>query len=77
MEVIVNYYGMIAEAIEKHEERLVLPEDGINVRQFMNERYPRLSSMTFAVAIDQELRDELVAGEKIREVALLPPFAGG
>lgn len=77
MEVNIRYFGMIAEKLGKQEDRLELEPMGCNVRQLMDQRHPELRTMTYAVAIDHELRELIEPGEGIREIAILPPFAGG
>lgn len=67
---------MIAEKLEILEENLELPNETINVRNYILNRYPELKDMSFSIAIDHELQDEIVNG-LASEIALLPPFAGG
>lgn len=77
MEVEVNYFGMIAEKLNKQTEKLNFPEHCSDIKSYMSDMYPTLKSMTYTVAIDQELKNEYTAGDGIREIAILPPFAGG
>lgn len=72
-----RYFGMIAEAIGKSEESILLPQKELDVRSFIVEQYPQLKNMVFTLAINQQLVDKIPQGFLIQEVAVLPPFAGG
>lgn len=67
---------MIAEKLETLEEILEMSNETTNVRNYILNRYPELKNMSFSIAIDHELQDEIVNGNAL-EIALLPPFAGG
>ena len=41
------------------------------------ERWPQLADTTYQVAVDQRLATDDTELESAREIALLPPFAGG
>lgn len=76
MKAKVKYFGMIAEKINQEEENIEF-NNGENVRQFMENKYPELKEMEFKIAINQELREELNENDQEIEIAVLPPFAGG
>lgn len=78
MGVHIRYFGMIAERLGKKEETIdldVLP--GNSLHAWFCARLPELLEMQFTIAVDQDIRDSLRAGEIPHEIALLPPFAGG
>ena len=78
MEVEVKYFGMIAEALERTHETLHIDTSSeINVKEFFQDRYPELKKMSYSIAIDQEIKTTLTIGSEVKEIALLPPFAGG
>lgn len=73
----VLYFGQIAEALGKSEEHI---DPGVldrSVRHYFQAKYPVLLALPYRIAIDQELREEMLDQEQIQEIALLPPFAGG
>lgn len=78
MKVKVVFFGMIAERLGKDSDMIdvSLFENGYNsyVEQ-IKQAYPELESMTFQVAVDKRL-DGLISDET-KEIAILPPFAGG
>lgn len=76
MQVKFVYFGMIAEKLGTSEEILELSKETNNARSFLLNKYPVLNTMSFSVAIDQELQDEITS-DSISEIAVLPPFAGG
>ena len=79
MKVTVLYYGMIAERIQKDSEQLIFEVDGdfFNLKSHMESIYPELKNMTYQIAVDQELKETISENDGVKEIALLPPFAGG
>jgi len=77
MKVTLRYFGMIAEAVEKNSEVISFEEISkqSSLRVYFNEKYPFLSDMSYQIAIDNELSEEI--NNDVKEIALLPPFAGG
>ncbi len=77
--VHTRYFGMIAEQLDKTEENIPLEafRSEVDLRNFFEQRYPVLSSMSYLIAVDQELAETLNPDQKPAEIALLPPFAGG
>ncbi len=60
-------------------ETLQVPSsDGpIDLRGFLEEKYPALKTLTWKLAVDQEIVDGLCTLTESSEIVLLPPFAGG
>ncbi len=76
MKANIKYFGMIAEKLNRESEILeIVP--GMNLKAFIENKYPELKEMKFKIAINQELREEIKSGEEDLEIAVLPPFAGG
>ncbi len=77
MQIIIKYFGMLAEVTNCQEE--TLDEEVTTVLEVLNilySKYPSLKTKDFQVAQNQVL----VANETLLtqgELALLPPFAGG
>lgn len=77
-DVEVRFYGLIAERLNQSETTLSIPNTSvIDLRQHFNMQWPFLKEVSYKIAIDQELRDELNKNEQPKEIAILPPFAGG
>lgn len=78
MKVKVVFFGMIAERLGKDSDiidvSLFENEDNSYVEQIKH-AYPELENMTFRVAVDKRL-DAVITNET-KEIAVLPPFAGG
>ena len=80
MNVQVNYFGMIAEAVKTEREdievRELLPIG--DLKEMLENKYPALKNMDYRIAVNHSFADdprsELLYDS---EVALLPPFAGG
>ncbi len=78
MSIEVKYFGMIEELVGKSSE-------SIDKTRFLNasstskdifiELYPQLMGISFQIAVDKALNREVTNESK--EIALLPPFAGG
>lgn len=77
-QVKIKAFGMIAERMDSNETEISIPnKKAMNLRKYFNELWPFLSEMSYSIAIDQELREELNKNEQPNEIAILPPFAGG
>lgn len=76
--VEVRFYGLIAERLNQSETTVSIPNtSAIDLRDHFNKQWPFLNEVSYKIAIDQELRDELNKNEQPKEIAILPPFAGG
>lgn len=77
MNISIKYFGLIAEITQCEHETIDFSESSLSellVQLYI--KYPSLKTKEFQVAQDQELisNETLLTG---RELALLPPFAGG
>ena len=79
MNVLINYFGLIAEHLEKTSEEIAIQttEDTIDLRVFFETRYPVLKNLSYKIAVNQEFKERLDVATEVKEIALLPPFAGG
>lgn len=79
MENEVQFYGMIAEKLGISKTSIWVDFNGedVNVRNLIISRYPELKSMTFQIAINNELKENLSSADTGKIIAILPPFAGG
>jgi hypothetical protein len=79
MECEIKYFGLIGEKLEISSERININDltvDGLKLKEVFIKRYPILKDMTFQIAINGKIKDELIEEQYI-SIALLPPFAGG
>ncbi|MCS5489973.1 MoaD/ThiS family protein [Algoriphagus limi] len=73
----IRTFGMIAEEIGQSELVLDQLDSTERLKEFLYSQFPKLQSMKFSIAVNQQLAQ---GDEKIpegAEVALLPPFSGG
>jgi molybdopterin converting factor small subunit len=79
MENEVEFYGMIAEKIGVTKSSILLDvhEEDLNLRDTIMSVFPELTSMTFQIAVNNELRESLSKEDLGKIIAILPPFAGG
>lgn len=76
--VNLKAFGMIAEKLEVSEMSISIPnKEHLNLKDYFNSKWPFLTEITYTISIDHELRDELNKNEQPKEIAILPPFAGG
>lgn len=79
MKLEIKYFGMIAEKLGKEQEFIDLQQEGLNkndLKSWFVHRFPVLKNMSFVVAVNEAITNELPDGE-IKSMAILPPFAGG
>ncbi len=79
MTVEVQYFGMISDRLQCSSEMHTFEamKGDMNLRSYFENRFPILKSMSYKIAVNQELTDVVSANSNINEIALLPPFAGG
>ena len=82
MKCKVIYFGLIAEKLAFDSEEIDIETaifDKSNLESSFKKRHFRLSEMTFKTAVDGVLTNEIDAENQseIKEIAILPPFAGG
>lgn len=79
MKITLKYFGMIAEALAKQEEELTVEQSQTvsDLRNQLEKIYPKLKSIDYRIAVNQNLVDSVYIIKQDSEVALLPPFAGG
>ena len=77
MEIIIKYFGQIAEETGTHQEVLETSNRDIEgVKSFLIDKYSLVYDDSIRIAINQKL-DSNAMLEDGDEVAFLPPFAGG
>lgn len=77
MNLTIKYFGLLAEITHCHEESIEFSRSTIlELKEYLYQKYPDLKKKNFQVAQNQILVDghTLLTG---KEIALLPPFAGG
>ncbi|MFN1834478.1 MoaD/ThiS family protein [Balneola sp. MJW-20] len=79
MIITVKYFGAIAEATGLQEEKLDMSALGTkleDLRDHCLHKYGAINDLTFKLAVNQSIEEEMVLKDG-DEVAFLPPFAGG
>tara|TARA_R110002124_G_scaffold275831_1_gene446446 strand:+ start:297 stop:536 length:240 start_codon:yes stop_codon:yes gene_type:complete len=79
MNIRILYFGALAEITRESSETLEVEETasvGL-VREILINKYPRLGTEKFKIAVNQNISNEADHVPFDAEVALLPPFAGG
>ncbi|MFT6126855.1 MoaD/ThiS family protein [Candidatus Marifrigoribacter sp. Uisw_064] len=77
MNIPIKYFGLIAEITQCENETIDFSEASLKeLLSHLYLKYPKLKDQEFQVAQDQELisSETKLTG---KELALLPPFAGG
>lgn len=74
----VNYFGIIADLIGSHEEHINFNAlEEIKLDQYFENKYPEIKNIKYQIAVNQSISNNSKSTDKLTEIALLPPFAGG
>jgi molybdopterin synthase sulfur carrier subunit len=75
----INLYGMLAEAAAttKLEINDFRGKSIRDLRKVVEEKHPQLKNLTYKIAVNKKIVNEIETLNKTDEVAFLPPFAGG
>lgn len=79
MELKTKYFGLISEITNCSEELVSVPNN-CNLSQLesvLKEKYTQLQTISFKIAIDQNIVNFDLTLNPNNEIALLPPFSGG
>jgi molybdopterin synthase sulfur carrier subunit len=71
------FFGQLTEISGSNSIAIPFIKNTDELRQYLFDRYPSLQAAPFLIAVDREIINENIdlAGKK--EIALLPPYAGG
>lgn len=73
----IRYFGMIAEATGKNQEKWSLKDAGQDI-QWLNaeirKKYPQLTELSYQIAVNQKIQSEGTL-DAHDEIAILPPSA--
>ena len=78
-ETTVRFFGPLEEVLGAPEKTVTLtyPQSDGSLRAALEAAFPELHGQVFSVAVDQVIVAEGQSITEAREIALLPPFAGG
>ena len=78
MTLTINYFGMIAEWVGAGQNELSFAGSTVKeLRSELESKYPKLTGISYQVAVDQKIATAEQELTESSEIALLPPFAGG
>lgn len=79
MIVKIAYFGMIADVLNMTSEEIEFNESSeeINLKLFFNSRFTQLEVMEYSIAVNHVIKENTIIDSSIKEIAILPPFAGG
>jgi len=78
-QLVIRYWGMLEDIVGKDAELVEVPAHW-KVRDLLDwvrNEYPAVSDVLYRVAVDGDFASEDDTLDGVREVALMPPFAGG
>jgi len=77
--VEIRFFGPLTDLVPTPvtTTELSLPCTVAQIRQYLEGRAPKLAGRPYRIAVDEVIRKEEDTISSIREIALLPPFAGG
>ena len=70
-------FGKIADILNGDRLSVPVVNDADSLRRYLEQKYPGLGKLTYAIAINRKIADGNTKIESGSEVALLPPFSGG
>ncbi|WP_028297379.1 MoaD/ThiS family protein [Olivibacter sitiensis] len=73
----IKLFGRLVEITGQREIEIDQVYDRAQLILVLQENYPALVGISYAVAIDRQIVSENVALDQDMEIALLPPFSGG
>lgn len=76
MKLKINYFGMLAEISKCNSEQIELEGSIADLKQWLLSSYPEFEQKDFRIAQNGELVDNQTELNG-KELAVLPPFAGG
>ena len=80
MEIVVKYFGIIADITQKKEE-LFFIEDEFNSLKLLQSKleikYPKILVINYSIAVNKKFLQNDILLKNSDIIALLPPFAGG
>ena len=77
MKIKIVYFGLIVDAIGIQSEWIEQNDISGNLSVFFEKKYPELKRLKYKIAVDGEFSDTIQENSTTKEIALLPPFAGG
>ena len=80
MNLKIKYFGMLAEAVGSQEMEFHIETPQISIaelNEMILQKHPELKSMSFKIAVNQDIVNNNLIITENDEIALLPPFAGG
>lgn len=73
----IKAFGKVGEIVDSHEIDIEHVSDSAILLEILKKKYPKLSEITFSLAINKRLVNGNVLIPEDAELALLPPFSGG
>lgn len=78
MTLNVQYFGMIAEWVGAAQNEMSFAGSTVGeLKTQLESKHPKLTGISYQVAVDQKIATVDQALTEKNEIALLPPFAGG
>ncbi|TKC01555.1 MoaD/ThiS family protein [Pedobacter cryotolerans] len=77
MEIEIISFGKIAEFLQNQELQLEGIVDTEQLREHLENKFPRLSSMKYKLAVNKKLVQVNTLINNNDSVAIMPPFSGG
>lgn len=79
MNISIQYFGQIAEALNKEAETLEL-NDGADIEELTElllSIHPKLQEFVFKISVNLSIPEQNIIISENDKIAILPPFAGG
>lgn len=70
-------FGQIADITQQTQWEIDSQSDIAALQNWLHESFPAMASMTYLIAVNQQIVKENIALKESDVIALLPPFSGG
>ncbi|WP_010178446.1 MoaD/ThiS family protein [Aquimarina agarilytica] len=79
MTINILYFGLVAEAIQCSQEKLVFNNTTSvkEIKKILVDKHNVLEKLSYQIAVDQKLASDNQILTTASEIAILPPFSGG
>ena len=80
MEIMLKYFGIIADVTQKKEELFFIDDKSITLKLLQSEieiKYPKILVINYSIAVNKKFLQNDIFLKNNDVIAFLPPFSGG
>lgn len=77
MKIEVLFFGQLTDITGSSKLVIDYVDTTDNLKKIILEKFPALSSLKFAIAVNKQIVTDNISIEKNSSIAFMPPFSGG